>query len=120
MILLKYKSDHVTPLLKTLQWFLILGKVKSSWWRIGKESACNAGDAGSIAGLGRSPGGGHGNRLQYSCLQNPMGRGAWQATVHGVTKSWTPLNDSTFAQKAMSPPRHEMPVWDANFDLTSS
>ena len=52
MILLKYKSDHVTPLLKTLQWFLILGKAKSSWWRIGKESVCNAGDADSIPGLG--------------------------------------------------------------------
>ena len=48
----------------------------------GKESASNAGDLGSIPGLGRSPGGGHGNPLQYSCLENPMDRGAWQATVH--------------------------------------
>ena len=53
----------------------------------GKESTCNIGDLGWIPGLGRSPGGGHGNLLQYSCLENP--RGAWQATVHGVTKSWT-------------------------------
>ena len=46
-------------------------------------------DVGLIPGLGRSPGGGHGNPLQYSCLENPMDRGAWQATVHGVTKSRT-------------------------------
>ena len=52
----------------------------------GKESACNAGDPGSIPGLGRSPGEGNGNPLQYSCLGNPMDR-AWQATVHGVPKS---------------------------------
>ena len=55
----------------------------------GKESTCNAGDLSSIPGLGRSPGGGHGNPLQYSCLENPMDRGDWQATVHGVAKSWT-------------------------------
>ena len=59
----------------------------------GKESACNAGYLGSIPGLGRSPGGGHGNPLQYSCLENPMDRVAWWPTVHGVTKSWTQLND---------------------------
>ena len=58
-----------------------------------KESTCNVGDLGSIPGLGKSPGGGHGNLLQYSCLENPMDRGAWWATVHGVTKSWTRLND---------------------------
>ena len=58
-----------------------------------KESSCNAGDLGSIPGLGISPGGGHGNPLQYSCLENPMDRGGWRATVHGVTKSWTQLND---------------------------
>ena len=52
----------------------------------GKESSCNVGDMGSIPGLGRSPGGGHGNPLQYSCLENPMDRAAWWATVHGVTK----------------------------------
>ena len=43
--------------------------------------------------VGRSPGEGNGNRLQYSCLENPMDRGAWQATVHGVAKKWTQLND---------------------------
>ena len=53
----------------------------------GKESACNSEDLGSIPGLGRSPGGGHGNPLQYSCLENPMDRGAWRATVHSVAES---------------------------------
>ena len=55
----------------------------------GKESACNAGDPGSIPESGRSPGEGNGNPFQYSCLENPMDRGAWHATVHGVAKSWT-------------------------------
>ena len=53
---------------------------------VGKESACNAGDLGSIPGLGRSAGEGNGNPLQYSCLENPMDRGAWQAAVHGVAR----------------------------------
>ena len=55
----------------------------------GKKSACNAGDLGSIPGLGRFPGEGNGCPLQYSCLENPMDKGAWRVTVHGVTKSWT-------------------------------
>ena len=59
----------------------------------GKESACNAADLGSISGLGRSPREGHGNPLQYSCLENPMDSEAWQATVHGVAKSRTRLRD---------------------------
>ena len=54
-----------------------------------KASACNLGDLGSIPGSGRSPGEGYGNPLQYSCLENPMDRGAWWVTVHGVAKSWT-------------------------------
>ena len=54
-----------------------------------KESACNAEDLGSIPGLGRSPGEVHGNPLQCSCLENSLDRGAWWATVHGVTKSQT-------------------------------
>ena len=62
-------------------------------WLRGKESACNAGDPGSIPASGRSPGEGNGNPLQYSCLENSMDRGAWWATVHGVTKSQTQLND---------------------------
>ena len=52
----------------------------------GKESTCSAGNLGSIPGSGRSPGEGNGNPLQYSCLENPTDRGAWQATVHGVTR----------------------------------
>ena len=76
-----------------------------------KASACNAEDLGSIPGSGRSPGEGNGNPLQYSCLENPMGggawwatgaweimknRGAWRAAVHGVAKSRTGLSDFTF------------------------
>ena len=63
-----------------------------SQWLSSKESICNAGDAGdvsSIPGLGRCPGGGCGNPLHYSCLENPMGGGAWRAPVLGVTKSRT-------------------------------
>ena len=59
----------------------------------GKESACNTGAPGLVPGLGRSSGEGNGYPLQYSCLGNPMDRGAWQATVHGVAKIWTQLSD---------------------------
>ena len=61
----------------------------------GTESACNVGDLGSIPGLGRSPGEGNGNPLQYSCLEKPMDGGAWWATVNGVAKSRTRLSDFT-------------------------
>ena len=61
-----------------------------------KAPVCNAGDLGSIPGSGRFPGEGNGNPLQYSCLENPMDRGTWWATVHGVAKSWTQLSDFTF------------------------
>ena len=63
------------------------------WWLSGKESAYNAGDAGLIPGSGRSPGEGNGNSFQYSCLENPMDRGAWWAIVHGVAKSQTQLSN---------------------------
>ena len=53
----------------------------------GKKFTCNAGNLGLIPGMGRFPGGGHGNPLQYTCLENPMDRRVWQVTVHGVTKS---------------------------------
>ena len=56
------------------------------------ETACKTGDLGLIPGSGSSPGEGNGNPVQYSCLENPMDRGAWQTTVHGVAKSQTPLN----------------------------
>ena len=59
----------------------------------GRESSCSAGDPDSILGLGKSPGEGNGNPLQYSCLENSMNRGAWKATVHGVTKLQTWLSD---------------------------
>ena len=58
----------------------------------GKDSACNSGDPGSVPRLGRSSGEGNGNPLQYFCLENPKDRGAWKATVLGITKSWTQLN----------------------------
>ena len=81
-----------------------MGYTTSTNWRcfyggfpcssVGKESACNAGYMGSIAGSGRSPGGGgHGNPLQCSCLENLMERGAWRAAVHGVAKSRAQLSD---------------------------
>ena len=68
------------PHFRSLQSILLLGG------SVGKESACSAGDLGSIPGSGRSPGGGSGNPVQYSCLGNPMDRGAWWATSHGVAR----------------------------------
>jgi len=59
---------------------------KPSRWLSGKESTCNAGDIGLIPGSGRSHGEGNGNPFQYSCLENPMDRGTWQATVHDLRK----------------------------------
>ena len=60
-----------------------------------KKSTCNAGDASLIPGSGRAPGKGNGYTLQYSCLKNPMNRGASWVTVHSVTKNWTRLSDLT-------------------------
>ena len=71
-----------------------------------KESACNAGDAGLIPGSGRSPGEGNDNPLQYSCLENPMDGGVWQATCHGVEKSQTKLSDFTFTFTLHCPGLH--------------
>ena len=67
-------------------------------WLSGKESACSAGDTGLISGLGRSPGEANGNPLQYSCLEKPTDRGAWQATIQRVAKSRTRLSDLAHAQ----------------------
>ena len=67
-------------------------------WLSVKKTACNVGDAGDtglIPEWGRSPGGGHGNLLQYSCLEDPMDRGAWRAAVHRVAKSQTCLSHQT-------------------------
>ena len=83
------KSEEVLFLLWTLPF---LGLPDSS---VGKESACSAGDLGLIPGSGRSLGEGNGNPLQYSCLENPTDRGAWRATVHVFTKSWTQLSSPT-------------------------
>ena len=63
------------------------------WAQMVKNLSASGVDAGSILGSGRSPGEGNGNPLQYSCLENPKDRGAWQATVHGITKSPTQLGD---------------------------
>ena len=74
--------------------FLMVDNWASQVELVLKNPPANAGDmrdAGLIPGLGRSPGGGHGYPLHYSCLENPMDRGAWQATVHRVAKSWTLL-----------------------------
>ena len=68
----------------------------------GKVSACNVGDSGLIPGLGRSPGEGNGNPLQYFCLENPMDGGAWWATVHGVAKCRTWLSDFTSSHQPVS------------------
>ena len=78
-------------------WWRYFSQLKYIYWKLfqwdfpggsdGKASAYNAGDPGSIPGLGRSPGEGNGNPLQYSCLENPMDGGTWEATVHGVPKS---------------------------------
>ena len=75
------------------------------WWPSSNKSACNAGatwDTGSIPRSGRSPGGRHGNPLQYSCLENPRDRGAWQATVYRVTKSWTGLKQLSMHTHAIT------------------
>ena len=81
---------------------VILSVLKSGWsWANfpggsdSKASVYNAGDPGSIPGLGRSPGEGNDNPLQDYCLENPTDRGAWQVTVHGVAKSWTQLSAFT-------------------------
>ena len=66
-----------------------------------KAPACSAGDLGSISGLGRFPGEENGNPLQYSCLENPMDRGAWWATVHGVAKSRKQLSYFPFTLETM-------------------
>ena len=88
---LDYPSSFAFPNTDMNKVFLPWGFPGSS---DGKESVCNAEDSGLIPGLGRSPGGGNVYPLQCSCLENSMDRGAWWATVHEVTKSWTQLSDS--------------------------
>ena len=86
---------------------VVLDSSKASRYPVGsdvKASACDVGDPGLIPVSGRSPGDGHGNPLQYSCLENFMDGGAWWAIVHGVAKSWTRLSDFTH-------PRHQEDTW---------
>ena len=87
-----------------------------------KEFAHNAGDPGSIPGLGRSPEEGNGNPLKYSCLENSMDRGAWWAIVHGVTKSQTWLNKShshththTHTHTGQVLPKREKKFWSSYY-----
>ena len=77
-------------------WFFLLGIRDFPGGSDGKASVYNTGDPGLIPGSGISPGEGNGNPLQYSCLENPMDRGAWQVTVHAVMKSRTRLSDFIF------------------------
>ena len=80
-----------------------------------KASACNAGDLGSIPGLGRSPGEGNGNPLQYSYLENPMDGGAWWATVHRFAKSRARLSDFTYLPTYVSvTPNFLFPAWKSS------
>ena len=99
-----YSGDHMVFLLwsvdkvNCIDWFLIIQPCIFKEHPGGsddKESACSAGDLDLIHGLGRFPGERNAYPLQYSCLGNPMGRGAWWATAHGVKKSWTWLSDIT-------------------------
>ena len=81
-----------------------------------KESACNAADLGSMAGLGRSPGEGNGNPLQYSGLEHPMDRGAWWAIVSGVTKSQTRLMVKHFHFQAKKSHTKDYILYDSIFN----
>ena len=81
--LLDFYFQSINVLTSHLHEFFIIGSSD------GNESACHAREGGLIPGLGRSPGGGHGNPLQYSCLENSVDRGVWQATVHQVAKAQT-------------------------------
>ena len=81
-ILMAKRYEHMLPL--PFLWEANMPELP--WWLSGKESTCNAGNTGLFPGLGRFPGGGNGNPLQYCSLENPIDRGAWRATVHGVAR----------------------------------
>ena len=85
-----WETTHIKLIIKNLK--LPLSSFGIPAWLSGKESACQAGYVGLIPGLGISHEKGNDNPLQYSCLENPMDRGTWQATVHGVTKGQTQLS----------------------------
>ena len=78
---------------------------------VGKESSCNTRDLGSIPGSGRSPGEGNGNLLQYSCLENPMDRGTWRATVHGVARVGHDLASKPPSSRALKPAIFFKPIF---------
>ena len=83
------KAHAQTPMNGLLQLAYLVFNYRDIWASLVAqlvESACNAADPGLIPGSGRSPGEGNGNPLHYSCLENPMDRGAWRATVHGITR----------------------------------
>ena len=94
----KGKATHSSILVWRIPWTTVHGVAKSRTRlsdfhfegfpdsSVGKESTCNDKDLGSVPGLGRSPGEGNGTLLQYSCLENPMDRGSWQATVHEIAR----------------------------------
>ena len=98
-LLLKRNREWIFKIMKTKDFKIVVIIIKGlPQWLRGKESTCNAGamrDVGLIPGSGRSPGGGHGNSLQCSCLENPVDRGAWGASVYSISKSWTCLNAHT-------------------------
>ena len=89
-------SSSGAPCVTITDWTLLCARHGLPGGSDGKESVCNAGDPGLILGSGRSPGEGNGNPLQYSCLENPMNRGAWRAIVDKVTKSQTRLSNWHF------------------------
>ena len=100
-IVIFWKQEKNKTQVQQFAWFFrnrktyFRGCLGNSRWCSGKESACSAGDtreAGLIPGSGKSPQVGNGNPLQYSCLGNPMDRGAWEATAHGAAKSQTWLS----------------------------
>ena len=109
----KFKSLWKGPLV-VLDYSELWNLKFSLWFPCGsdsKESACNAGDRGSVSGLARSSGEGNSNPLQCSCLENPLERGAWRATVHGVAQSqtlteWLTLSHSRDLQAHCKPERH--------------
>ena len=85
----------------SMKWVYVPHTRELPWWLSGKESSCKAreaGDTDSIPGSGISPGGGHGNPLQYSCLENTMDRGVWQVTVYRVEKNGTQLKQPSTHQ----------------------
>ena len=104
-------------------WFCVEGGGPPRWLS-GKESICNGGgtvgDANSIPRSWRSPGGGNGNPLQHSCLGNPMGKGTWQATVHGVTKSPTWLRHWARTHREGWESLALVVIWSSNFLLCAA